>query len=193
MDYLASVQALDYLANKLDKNGKANKLSVLKLLFFAERYHARKYGSFFTNDTFYAMKLGPVPSGAKDILSFNPLDPELQTYYFEKIEKIDDKYFKSLQTFKTRDDYEDLSDSAMESLDFALQNFGKLTHYQLVDETHRYPEWLRFGHLLESGASAREFINVDDYFAPVIDENDPYNVIPIKAVKANKDWFKGNF
>jgi len=193
MDYLATVQALDYLANKLDKNGKANKLSALKLLFFAERYHARKYGSFFTNDVFYAMQLGPVPSGAKDILSFNAMNSELQTYYDGILEKIDDNFFKSLKAFQTRDDYEDLSDSAIESLDFAIKNFGRLGYRQLVDETHRYPEWLRFEHLFTSGLSAREDIAVDDYFEPPINENDPYRVISMKVVKANRDWFKGNF
>jgi uncharacterized phage-associated protein len=194
MDYLASVQAIDYIINNISKNAKANKLSILKLLFFAEKYHVRKYGSFFTNDVFYAMKLGPVPSGAKNLLSFSDMDADLRPYYDNKLEKADEYFVKSLRAFKTRGDYEDLSDTAIESLDFAIKHFGRLTHSKLVNETHKYPEWKRFEATLQSGATTRENIVIDDYFIDSIGKNDPYNGITSNEVlKLNQEWFKGEF
>ena len=42
-------------------------LSDIKLIFFADRYHIRKYGRPITNDEYLAMDFGPVNSGVKDI------------------------------------------------------------------------------------------------------------------------------
>jgi uncharacterized phage-associated protein len=42
-------------------------MKALKLIYFADRYHLRKYGRLVTNDIYYAMNYGPVPSSVKDI------------------------------------------------------------------------------------------------------------------------------
>ncbi|MDR2342317.1 MAG: SocA family protein [Campylobacteraceae bacterium] len=195
MDYLASVQALDYLANNCSNNGAINKLKALKLLFFAERYHVRKYGKFFTNDTFYAMKNGPVASGAYNIIEMKKIDKDAKEYVIANIEKIDDNTFKSLKKFGSRDDYEDLSDSAVESLDFAINTFSSIDEWRLVNKTHLYPEWKRFEEFFqnETNKNKRRDINTDDFFAPCKVKNDPFSIISQKTVEANKDWFKGDF
>lgn len=42
-------------------------MKALQLVYFADRYHLRKFGRPITNDEYFAMPYGPVASGAKDI------------------------------------------------------------------------------------------------------------------------------
>jgi len=98
MDYKNSIQAIDYLANKYTYNtNEVNKMAILKLLFFAERYHLRKYGCMITDDTFYAMKHGPVASGARNILYFDDIDTDNE-YAQEILENKNQYNFVSKKT-----------------------------------------------------------------------------------------------
>jgi len=60
-----ATQALNYFARQ--EGGSINKLKALKLLFFADRYHLRKYGRPVSECAYYAMTHGPVASEAKQI------------------------------------------------------------------------------------------------------------------------------
>ena len=44
-----------------------NKLDLLKMIYMADRYHLRRFGRLISGDTYYAMRLGPVPSISKTI------------------------------------------------------------------------------------------------------------------------------
>jgi uncharacterized phage-associated protein len=194
MDSYASVQAFDYFANHCNSNGKISNIQALKLLFFAERYHVRKYGKFFSGDVFFAMKNGPVASNAYNILkSDDRIELKIKKYRDVKIENTDNNHYKTLKQFASRDDYDHLSDSALESLDFALENFGSMDRWRAVEITHNYPEWKRFKDTFEKNANVSKRINIDDFFVAPADENDPYNIIPMDVVEANRDWFKGDF
>ena len=69
MDTKNIIQMLYYII----KNGKKpyDKVSLLKLVFFSDRYHLRKYGRSIFHDTYYSMKYGTGASNVKDILSKN--------------------------------------------------------------------------------------------------------------------------
>ncbi len=56
-----ATQALNFFAAKA--GGKINKMKALKLVFFADRYHLRKYGRPVVGDEYLAMNYGPVASG----------------------------------------------------------------------------------------------------------------------------------
>src|ERR1017187_5950956 len=60
-----AAQALNYFARQ--HGGSINKLKALKLLFFADRYHLRKFGRPVSECTYFAMTHGPVASEAKSI------------------------------------------------------------------------------------------------------------------------------
>src|SRR5207253_6716088 len=65
-----STQALNYFAHKAASGApirKLNKMKALKLLFFADRYHLRKYGRLVSDCAYFAMKHGPVASEAKNV------------------------------------------------------------------------------------------------------------------------------
>src|SRR5450756_1986162 len=60
-----ATQALNFLARQ--SGGRINKLKALKLMFFADRYHLRKFGRPVSECAYYAMTHGPVASEAKQV------------------------------------------------------------------------------------------------------------------------------
>ena len=136
-DYRKATQALNYFIQQ--EGGQINKMKALKLLYFADRYHIRKYGRLVTNDNYLAMEHGPVPSTSKDIAEANDyLDDEVKAYSLQFIEPLDNLVLRSLR----EPDNSALSDSDMEALRFAWDNFGHYDQFELRDLTHNYPEWL---------------------------------------------------
>ena len=67
--YKKSVEILAWLLRKY--NGAASKILLIKLLFFADKYHLRKYGRTVSSDEYRAMNFGPV---ATKTLSIANLD-----------------------------------------------------------------------------------------------------------------------
>jgi len=82
LDYKKAIQSLNLFAKK--DGGEINKMKALKLLYFAERYHLRKYGRLITNDTYCAMKNGAVPSVTMDIIDDDPYIEEQPKKYASK-------------------------------------------------------------------------------------------------------------
>ena len=137
-DYRKATQVLNYFAQY--EGGQINKMKALKLTYFADRYHIRKYGRLITNDNYLAMKHGPVPSTSKDIAESNDyLDDEVRSYSLQFIEPLDNLVLRSIR----EPDDSVLSDSDLEALQFAWDNFGRYDQFKLRDLTHAYPEWLR--------------------------------------------------
>lgn len=186
MDVKTSIQALNYISKKYkDKNGNTNKMAALKLLFFAEKYHLQQYARMITNDTFFAMKHGPVASAARDVLSFDNIDTNL-CYRDNFISNVDLYSYKEVNTYE---DLDMLSETDIEALEFALEKFGHLDEWQLVEETHKYKEWKRYENLFIQGQTSRKNIEIEDFFKNTGLENDPYNVIPQEIVKLSEDFY----
>src|SRR4030042_860609 len=78
-DYRKATQALNYFARK--QGGQINKMKALKLVYLADRYHLRKYGRLITNDVYFAMNYGAVPSSAKDIAEGSEFLGEMEKEY----------------------------------------------------------------------------------------------------------------
>lgn len=136
-DYRKATQALNYFARQ--EGGRINKMKALKLVYFADRYHIRKYGRLVTNDNYLAMQHGPVPSTSKDIAEATDyLDDEVKAYSVQFIEPLGNLSLRSIRKL----DKSVLSDSDMEALRFAWDNFGRYDQFALRDLTHDYPEWL---------------------------------------------------
>jgi uncharacterized phage-associated protein len=137
-NYKKATQSLDYFAEK--SGGTINRLKALKLIYFADRYHLRKYGRLITNDTYFAMDNGPVASGAKDLAEESDFTGrEAQNYasnYLEASAKYD--YVSKKPT-----DRAELSSSDVEALDYAWDKFGGLDEWAIVTLTHKYPDWYK--------------------------------------------------
>ena len=140
-----AVQALNYFARQ--EGGSINKLKALKLLFFADRYHLRKFGRPVSECAYFAMTHGPVASEAKDIAEgCASLPPSARAYARRYVCKDGDYDFSSVADV----DAAVLSASDHEALEFAWRNFGRFSKYTLRDITHHYPEWKRHEKALET-------------------------------------------
>jgi len=151
-DHKKATQALNHFAQ--DEGGSINKMKALKLIYFADRYHLRKYGRLITNDTYFAMNYGPVPSGVKDIAEASSfLDQSEKDYSSQYIKTIDNL---TLQSIKEADDSV-FSETDLEALKFAWDTFGYLDQFQLFKVTHEYPEWTKH----EQGLKLNSRIQMD--------------------------------
>jgi len=173
------LESFYYLSKKM--NASIDKLAAIKLLFFADRYHLRKYGRLITEDTYYALPHGPVASNALDVVN-SVLLKEHQTH----LERVNNKAFKAIDEECA---LEYLSDSDIEALDFVIENFSQYSAWELRELSHEYPEWKRFKNTLGSSTSKREKIAMGDFFQDTNLPNDPYRVIDHTIVELSKDLY----
>jgi len=184
MDIRVSVQAMYYIAKQLNK--PVDKLTLLKLVFFADRYHVRKYARTITDDTYFALPYGPVASNTKDILDdLADMGLKEEAYARQFIDIVDIKTFQAKQISEELD-Y--LSETDIEALDFVIENFGHMSSFGLVDLTHKYPEWKRFEKSLENGMK-RERIMMEDFFKDPEIADDKFKFIPLSVVNTSKEIF----
>lgn len=145
-----TTQALNYFARMSD--GEINKLKALKLVYFADRYHLRRYGRPITGDEYLAMPYGPVASGAKDLAEMGDfLSDDERAYGAQFLAPVDRYSYRSTAEVAAKA----LSESDLLALDWAWKTFGALDRYKLADYTHRYPEWKRHEAALEGKRETR--------------------------------------
>ncbi len=160
-----STQALNYFAHKAASGApirRLNKMKALKLLFFADRYHLRKYGRPVSDCAYFAMKHGPVASEAKRVAEESVrLDNHSRTYAKRYLRKDDTYHFSSVGDI----DLAVLSESDREALDFAWQTFGHYSEFRLRDITHHYPEWKKQAGRLRRDRHKRVAMHYSDFFA----------------------------
>ncbi|MDQ7815981.1 MAG: Panacea domain-containing protein [Melioribacteraceae bacterium] len=151
-----SEKGMAFLESLLYKvGGKYNYMALLKLAFFADRYHIRNYARPVSGDVYYAMKLGPVPSALKDII-------DIQTFYGEDIISTS-QYDIKLKSENI--DADQLSQSDIEAIDFAVKEFGVIgkSHYAIANLTHAYPEWDKYKEKFVNNSNSREDMDYLDF------------------------------
>jgi uncharacterized phage-associated protein len=158
-----STQALNYFAHRAASGAPArrlNRMKALKLLFFADRYHVRKYGRTVSDCSYFAMKHGPVASEAKNVAEESTrLDARARNYARRYVRKDDTYHFSAVNDV----DFAVLSESDREALDFAWAIFGHYSEFRLRDITHHYPEWKKQAAKLRRGRKRVE-IDYADFF-----------------------------
>ncbi len=157
-DHKKATQAINFFAQK--EGGQIDKLKVIKLIWLADRYHLRKYGRPIVNDSYYAMKLGPVGSAVKDLSGFNVCDAVEEKYLKEYLNS--DKTNR-INSIKKIDD-EVFSDTDLEALENIYKEYGEYQASQLVNISHEFPEWKKFEKILDSKSNTREAMSYSDFF-----------------------------
>lgn len=153
-----TTQALNFFARQA--GGSQNKLKALKLIYFADRYHLRRYGRPITGDEYLAMPYGPVASGAKDLAEMSDfLGEEERTYGMQYLAPLDRNTYLSLAEVEERA----LSQSDRTALAWAWDTFGHLAQFQLAELTHRYPEWQRHESALKEKRETRVPMSYRDF------------------------------
>jgi hypothetical protein len=166
------LQALFYIQNKtpINNQSKFDIFYLLKLVFFANRYHLRHFGFVTSGCKYFATRVGVVSSPEKDVIEgtspFYPIGKNGPLFH-ELNEQKDDA----------------LSESFKQSLDFAVRIYGKYTQFQLSNISKDYPEWKKHEKAINSGI---KFVPVDfvDFF------DDPEDLLNSKACGINEDPFK---
>lgn len=165
------LQVLYYIQSNAPKGAKKYDLMyLLKMVFFAVRHHLRHFGTPFMNVHFYAMQKGPVASEVKDIIEHklpaNVNSAEISL--LDEIEPISDYYYKIKEQ-----GIDELSPSFINSLNFAIEHFGKEAPFTLSDFSHDFPEWKKFKNTLKT--KNRVLMNYADFF------DDPEQLVYLKA------------
>jgi uncharacterized phage-associated protein len=183
-----STQALNYFA-RLAARGTPellNKMKALKLLFFADRYHLRKYGRLVSDCAYFAMKNGPVASEAKRVAEESALlQAPARNYARRFVRRKDAYHYASVAEV----DRSVLSETDIEALEFAWRTFGPYTQYQLRDITHHYPEWKRHAPKLRQDGHKRIEMDYSDFFNEPSTGYNPCHALSAKDHKIALDLF----
>ncbi|MBM4275979.1 MAG: DUF4065 domain-containing protein [Deltaproteobacteria bacterium] len=157
-DLRKATQAINFLAIK--NHGEIDKIKVVKLIYFADRYHLRKYGRPITNDEYWAMEWGPVNSNVKDIADMSGFLGDMEREYASQyIESLNQNIIKSIQKVNNKV----FSQTDIEALSWAWETFGHLDGSTLAKISHHYPEWMKFKNIIESKSQSRVRMNYEDF------------------------------
>jgi hypothetical protein len=160
------IQTLAYIQRK---TGADSKTDLIKYLFFADRVNIRRYFSSISQDYYYALKLGPIASETLDVLN---KDEEYLNYPDDVLQLLEKISIKDKQTRIIDEASLDLlSKNEIESIDFVTNIFKK--DMPLIEFTHEYPEWKRYGILFKNKYISKVNINVEDFFKNPDMDNSP--------------------
>jgi len=118
------------------RGAKMPYLSLIKLLYLADRKALLDLGRPISYDLFVSMPHGPVLSRTLDLITTEP-DPDRPSYWREYISEPKD-YEVSLLKDPPNDQ---LSPAIEEILDEVFRRYGHLDKWALRDYTHTLPEW----------------------------------------------------
>ena len=156
-EHKKATQMLNFFAIK--DGGFINRMKAIKLTYFSDKYHLRKYGRPITNDEYFAMNYGPVASAVKDIsemsIFLNPVESEYASQYLMMKDELNLKSVRSRET-------NIFSESDLEACEFAWKNFGMKNEFQLADLSHKYPEWKKHAEELKHYSRIR--MSLEDFF-----------------------------
>lgn len=133
----AAKQAAGFFLTRLQ--GRADRAKLMKLLYLADRESFLTHGSPITGDSQWALPYGPVPSCTLDMLSMNNCGTEIASVGNQFVLNAD------LGTSA-------LSPSNVAVLNSVFNAYGSWQTWKLVDETHRFPEYVECA---IQGSSAR--------------------------------------
>jgi len=127
-----ATQALAHFS--LRAGGHINYMKALKLIWLSDRLHLMSYGRTITGDAYYAMKLGPVAVGTKDLIKRNS-SPEENAYLARFVSEPDEFVIRLVE----QPDPDVFSRSDIKALDTIWDFYGKFGKYDLSKKSHNFP------------------------------------------------------
>jgi uncharacterized phage-associated protein len=132
LDILKTIQAIAVLLRTTGRT-QLEYLSLLKMLYIADRESLKETGSAITEDKVVAMEHGPVLSEVYDLIGLNHGDLALWTKFLRKeeyeLELLDDPGVDQLAPYELR------------KLQEVAQRYESSSWRDLVRVTHEFPEW----------------------------------------------------
>ncbi|MGR3179465.1 MAG: Panacea domain-containing protein [Candidatus Anammoxibacter sp.] len=181
----STIESIYYLLKKIGNSG-IEKLKLVKLIYLADKYHLIRYGRTITNDKYYAMKDGPAGTTVKDVLGLEQDYLSVTGYdYALRLLKIDGKKLKALDV---EIDFEMLSETDIEALDFIIDKFSHMSATALRNYTHRYPEWNQHESQFKNANTKREELDTEELLSQL--EDDPLGM-PEDHVEESRNILTG--
>ena len=190
MGQIESKKVIQAICYTLRGVKRSNKLKLVKLLFLADKYHIINYGRTVTGDEYWAMDYGPVGSAAKDILSMDKDFLSLEYNEISRFLKKKGKHDFVIGESCSDDDLDLLSETDREAINFVVQTFGKLSSDELIEHTHKYPEWAQHKELFNNKQIKRQRINTEELLSLL--DNDCMTVSDVH-LEDSKEIYTGNF
>jgi len=185
-----ATQALNYFARK--KDGKINKMKAVKLIYFADRFHIRKYGRPIVGDAYLAMKYGPVGSIILNVADFeDSIGDECLKYASTYISHPKDDKLRTLIS-KKEVDLDVFSQSDIEAFERVYAEFGGYDEFELAEITHKYPEWSRFKKEILVEKKKREKMNYQDFFSNPKSDGSDFFDLPPDHLEMSREMFEEN-
>jgi len=153
-------------------DGSVSKMKAIKLIWLSDRLHLRRYGRMITEDSYFALPLGPVPSATRDILEDNPFLNDIELEYGKEYIQATDKY---TYTARKAPDINVFSQTDIEIIKTIISRYNQFDHFQLSELSHSFPEWAKFKSPLEKKIASRFDINPEDFFADYDDGTGLFN------------------
>jgi hypothetical protein len=180
-DYHKITQALCYLGSKC-RGRTMDKLHALKVVYLADRYHLRKYGSTISSDNYLAMEMGPVASTTRKTIE-GKLSGDPAAYALQYITPGKDRFQSKIST-----SFDELSKTDIESLDAAYDTYLAKGPDNIIAFTHRFPEWQKHQREIDAGKKAVR-MSLVDFFDPSHFPKDEYCPADEELVETNKEIF----
>jgi uncharacterized phage-associated protein len=160
------VAVLQYLLSHV--GGTYNYMALLKLAFFADRYHVRNHARPVSMDEYFAFEYGPAGSMLKNILLESDVifeDPPIKRALNHNVVLVDKEV-----------DLDQFSKSDIKALDFSIERFASIGkryrgQFVLSEITHAYPEWNQYADLFNSHKTIREEINYETFLDDPSDDH----------------------
>ena len=127
-DLEKAIEVLLHIAER-----STNIYNILKVLYFADREHLAKYGRLICGDSYVAMRHGPVPSGAYDLIKhargdgFRWMNVPITEAFSIQGHTVVPRRKANLDL---------LSESDLECLDAAIAKYGHLSFSRLKNLSH---------------------------------------------------------
>lgn len=113
----------------------------------ADKYHLLKYGRPVLGDQYACMEYGPVPSASlnvmNDVVAADSHFPPMAKDLFDEYLTVEKSLFKRYAVFraKKKADLDVFSDSDVEALEYALNEYGSRSSWQLSEHSHQEQAW----------------------------------------------------
>ena len=157
-NFNSALHAIHYL---LRHTGCKDKISIVKLLFLADKYQLLRIGRTITKSSYVAMYNGPVGSEILDIL--DRADGTQSKYNRCNIDISSIKAENGGYVIEVPIEYDELSESDEDALKFICDTFQNMSSNALIKYTHRFPEWKQYASHFEQSTSKKNLKEEEMY------------------------------
>ena len=122
------------------------KVKLMKLFYFSDFGHVKKYGSPITWDTYIKLEHGPIPSGIKNLIDSTEDDID-NSFLADTIEikKTDDNYLHRIVPLRpfTKQDESYFSKSELSIMEDICSRFADKNTKEIEEASHKEAAWVK--------------------------------------------------